>query len=117
MTYSLAAELTTRLRGVLPADGWSQDPAVLEQYGKDWTKVYRPAPSAVVFPRSTGEVAEVVRLCSAAGMPIVPSGGRTGYAGGAVAREGEVMLSLERMRRLESVEHSGDTVRVQAGAV
>lgn len=117
MTHLLAADFLAGLRRTLPADGFSQDPAVLEKYGKDWTKVYSPAPGAVVFPRTTDEVVEIVRLCSAAGVPIVPSGGRTGYAGGAVASAGEVVLSLERMRRMDPVEPNGDTVRVQAGAI
>src|SRR5262249_5473308 len=56
-------------------------------------------------------------LCSAHGMPVVPSGGRTGYAGGAVAARGELVLSLERMRRMDPVDELGATVRVQAGAV
>src|SRR5262249_59098120 len=55
-------------------------------------------------------------LCSAHGMPVVPSGGRTGYAGGAVAARGELVLSLERMRRMDPVDELGATVRVQAGA-
>jgi FAD/FMN-containing dehydrogenase len=47
----------------------------------------------------------------------VPSGGRTGLAGGAVAARGELVLSLERMRRMDPVDELGATVRVQAGAV
>jgi FAD/FMN-containing dehydrogenase len=48
---------------------------------------------------------------------VVPSGGRTGLAGGAVARHGEVVLSLERLRALGPVDTLGMTVRVEAGAV
>src|SRR5262249_37014155 len=48
---------------------------------------------------------------------VVPSGGRTGLAGGAVAANGEIVLSLSRMRRMDPVDLLGSTVRVQAGAV
>jgi len=95
----------------------STDPADLATYGRDWTKVYTPAPGAIAFPRSTAEVATILRACNGAGVAVVPSGGRTGLAGGAVARAGELVLSLERMRRIEPVDVLGATVRVEAGAI
>ena len=101
----------------LGADRVSTDAADLATYGRDWTKVHAPAPGAVAFPRSTEEVAAILRACNAAGVAVVPSGGRTGLAGGAVARAGELVLSLERMRRMDPVDVLGATVRVQAGAV
>jgi FAD/FMN-containing dehydrogenase len=100
-----------------PPEFLTRDRADLQEYGKDWTKVYAPAPSAVAFPRSTDEVARLLRLCNQHRVPIVPSGGRTGLAGGAVAREGELVLSLARMTRMDPVDLLGNTVRVQAGAV
>src|SRR5687768_4333393 len=95
----------------------STEAADLATYGRDWTKVYTPAPGAIAFPRTTDEVSAILRACSAAGVAVVPSGGRTGLAGGAVARNGELVLSLERMRRIEAVDTVGSTVRVQAGAI
>jgi len=106
-----------RLRAALPADAITQDPAELAEYGRDWTKVHAPAPSAVVFPRSTAEVSAVLGAADEAGVAVVPSGGRTGLAGGAVAARGELVLSLARMRRMDPVDTLGGTVRVQAGAV
>ena len=93
------------------------DPEGLATYGRDWTKVYAPAPGAVVFPRDTAEVARVMAACAARRVAVVPSGGRTGLAGGAVACQGELVLSLERMRFMGAVDLLGETVRVQAGAV
>src|ERR687887_1599798 len=55
---------------------------------------------AVALPRSAEEVAEVVAWCYQRGVPIVPRGGGTGYAGGAVALDGGVVLSLERLGRV-----------------
>lgn len=101
----------------LGEDRVSVDAGDLATYGRDWTRVYAPAPGAIAFPRSTEEVVAILRACSAAGVAVVPSGGRTGLAGGAVARAGELVLSLERMRRMEPVDVLGATVRVQAGAI
>ena len=100
-----------------PSDFVSRDPGDLTEYGRDWTRVYEPAPCAIAFPRSTDEVARAVKLCGAHGVAIVPSGGRTGLAGGAVAAKGELVLSLARMRAMGAVDVVGGTVRVEAGAV
>ncbi len=100
-----------------PDDFFSRDPSDLAAYGKDWTKVFPPAPSLIAFPRTTDEVSRLLALCSEHGAPVVPSGGRTGLAGGAVAASGEIVLSLSRMRRIDPVDETGATVRVQAGAI
>jgi FAD/FMN-containing dehydrogenase len=117
MQHTLPAAFSTAVRSSFPADFLSQDPGDLVAYGKDWTKVYPPKPSAIAFPRSTDEVAQLARLCTHHRVPIVPSGGRTGLAGGAVAPKGELVLSLARMSRMGEVDTLAQTVRVQAGAV
>ncbi len=104
------------LAAALP-DGLSTDPDDLATYGRDWTRVYDPAPCAIAFPRSTEEVASVLAICDRHRLPVVPSGGRTGLAGGAVAKEGELVLSLSRMAKIGEVDPVGLTLRVQAGAV
>jgi FAD/FMN-containing dehydrogenase len=103
--------------GDFPADFLSRDPSDLAEYGRDWTKVHPPAPSAIAFPRTTDEVSRLVRLCAAHDVAIVPSGGRTGLAGGAVAKAGEIVVSLAKMRRIDPIDLLGGTLRVQAGAV
>jgi FAD/FMN-containing dehydrogenase len=105
------------VRAELPPDLLSTDPSDLVEYGRDWTRFVDPAPSAIARPRSTAEVARLVKLCAEHGVPIVPSGGRTGLAAGAVAAKGELVVSLERMRAMGPVDVLGGTVRVEAGAV
>jgi FAD/FMN-containing dehydrogenase len=100
-----------------PADFLTREPSELQEYGRDWTRVYAPAPSAVAFPRGTEEVARLLALCDRYRVPVVPSGGRTGLAAGAVAARGELVLSLQRMNRMGPVDLLGNTVRVQAGAI
>ncbi|MBL8918575.1 MAG: FAD-binding oxidoreductase [Myxococcaceae bacterium] len=113
----LPSAFTAALQSGFPADFASTEPSELATYGKDWTKVFTPAPSLLVRPRTTAEVARFMRLAFEHGVAVVPSGGRTGLAGGAVAERGEVVLSLERMRTMEPVDTLAMTVRVQAGAV
>ncbi|MHB8873294.1 MAG: FAD-binding oxidoreductase [Myxococcaceae bacterium] len=113
----MAADWLARAREQFPADFFSTDPGDLVEYGRDWTRVYPPAPCAIAFPRSTEEVSWLLAMANQERLAIVPSGGRTGLAGGAVAARGELVLSLSRMRRMDPVDLAGATVRVQAGAV
>jgi FAD/FMN-containing dehydrogenase len=113
----LPADFLAALQGQFPADFLSTEADDLATFGRDWTKVFEPRPSAVAFPRSTDEVSRLLKLCSAHRVPVVPSGGRTGLAAGAVAARGELVVSLGRMRRMDPVDVLGATVRVQAGAV
>lgn len=106
-----------RIKSAFPEDFFSEDPSDLAEYGRDWTRVVAPAPQAIAFPRSTEDVSRLLTLANEEGVAIVPSGGRTGLAGGAVAANGEIVLSLSRMRRMDPVDETGATVRVQAGAV
>ncbi|MES1172152.1 MAG: FAD-binding oxidoreductase [Bacteroidota bacterium] len=100
-----------------PADFLTVDESERAEYGRDWTRVHAAAPAAIAFPRTTEEVSRLLALCQAHHFPVVPSGGRTGLAGGAVAARGELVVSMGRMRRMDPVDELGATVRVQAGAV
>ena len=113
----LPGDFRRALADVLPDDAISADASQKQAYGRDWTRVHEPNPGLVVFPRSAAEVAAALGLASRHGVAVVPSGGRTGLAGGAVAAKGELVLSLERMRQMEAVDTTARTVRVGAGAV
>jgi FAD/FMN-containing dehydrogenase len=105
------------LDGALPKGTVTREPADLADYGRDWTRVFEPAPCAAALPRTTYEVGRIVEICAQHRVAIVPSGGRTGLAGGAMACNGELVMSLTRMRAIRAVDTVGATVRVQAGAV
>src|SRR5690606_4992436 len=76
------------------------DPSELEHYGRDWTRRWKPAPLAIALPVDVEQVQAIVRWAVANDVAIVPSGGRTGLSGGAVAASGELVLSLARMNRV-----------------
>ncbi|MCC2690626.1 MAG: linked oxidase, partial [Rhizobiaceae bacterium] len=69
----------------------------------------------IVAPRSTEEVAAVVGICRRHDVPIVPQGGRTGLVGGGISRPGEIVLSLERMNRIERLDPVERVALVEAG--
>ena len=70
---------------------------------------------AIVRPETTAEVSQVLAACHAAGQPVVPMGGLTGLVRGCVAVPHEIGLSLERMRKIESVDPVNRTMTLDAG--
>jgi FAD/FMN-containing dehydrogenase len=110
-------EFVTEVLNTFPTSFWCQDPDELAIFGKDWTSFYTPNAGAIAFPKSTQEVSQFLKLCSKYRVPVIPSGGRTGLAGGAVATQGEVILSLSRMNQMHPVDPVAHTVRVEAGAI
>lgn len=73
--------------------------------------------AALARPRSTADVAKVLALCHARGQVVVTHGGLTGCVEGAVAGVDAVVLSLERMNRIEEIDPIGRTATVEAGVV
>lgn len=97
--------------------GVRTDPDELTTYGADRSRgPWRVDPLAVALPASVSEVQQVVRLCAAHGVAIVPSGGRTGLCGGATASRRELVVSLDRMRAIAEVDRAGALLRCEAGA-
>jgi glycolate oxidase subunit GlcD len=77
----------------------------------------RRLPEVVVLPGSTDEVARAVRVCAGHGVPVVPRGAGSGYAGGAVPVDGGAVVSLSRMRRVLGIHPEAMRMRVEAGVV
>ncbi|AOJ23454.1 FAD-binding oxidoreductase [Burkholderia seminalis] len=72
-------------------------------------------PRALVRPRSVDDVSRTLALCTRLGLPVVPQGGLTGLARGAVALGGEVVLSMERFAGIEAIDAASGTMTVRAG--
>ena len=105
------------IAALVDAKGLLTDAQSLESYGRDWTRAYEPAPSAIVLPRTVEELQAIVRWAAAEGVALVPSGGRSGLSGGAVAAKGELVVALDRMNAIEDFNATERTVRCGAGVV
>ena len=94
-------------------------PADTKPYYTDWRRQYSAPAECVVRPASTPEVSQVVALCAAEGIAVVPQGGNTGLVGGSVptGTRREIVLSLGRMNRIRALDALNDTVTVEAGCV
>ena len=89
----------------------------LQYWGKDWTNGFDVAPSAVVFPETIEQLQDLVRYAISAGVKLVPSGGRTGLSGGAVASNGEVVVSFDRMNQILEFSEQDRIVTCQPGLI
>jgi FAD/FMN-containing dehydrogenase len=110
------SELIEQLRQLLGEGGVVAGEALRQRASSYWD----PSPlgaRALVRPRSTEEVSQVLKLCHHLGQPIVTHGGLTGVVQGASAGEDDVVLSLECMKAIEEIDTVGRTAIVQAGAV
>ncbi len=107
------------LHAIVGSKGLLTDPAEMAAYGIDWRKLFPGLPLAVVRPFSTAEVSAIMALCHQHQIAVVPQGGNTGMAGGAVPDTSgrELVLSLGRMNRLRGIDPVGMTLEAEAGVV
>jgi FAD/FMN-containing dehydrogenase len=112
------SDLVTELAAIVGADHVLTSPDVTDGYTTDWTRRFRGRARCVVRPASTGQVAAVVRACTARRAPVIPQGGNTGLVGGGVpasAPGGAVVLSLRRLDHLDPVDTLAAQVTAGAG--
>jgi FAD/FMN-containing dehydrogenase len=114
MTAAVPADVISRLKSVLGEGGWSQDPGKLAPKLVEERGRWRGATPLLVLPRTVEEVAAVVGVCFECGTPIVPQGGNTGLVAGQVP-QGEILLSLERMKAVRAVTPLDDVLVAEAG--
>lgn len=112
---AVTAELLKEI-GLKP-DQIKTDSESLKYYGKDWTTYFDVSASAIAFPTSTEDVQKLVKWARKNKIALVPSGGRTGLSGAAVATKGEVVVSFEKMNRILHFSDVDQTVTIEAGVV
>jgi glycolate oxidase len=108
------ADIVRKLQAVL-GDAVIHDPAELRAYECDALTAYRCPPLAVVLPRSTAEVAAVMRVCHAERVPAVPRGAGTSLTGGPLPTADSVVLGVARLTEVLEVDYENRIVQVQAG--
>ena len=93
----------------------SDDESTLKSYGTDWTRELVPDPLAIVFPESTKDIKAIVIFANKHNTSLVPSGGRTGLSGGAVATNRELVVSLEKMNKILGFNETDRLLTVESG--
>lgn len=113
----MSASILDGMAGIVGDRNVIVEPDAMVPYLKEWRDLFRGTARAVVRPSSTEEVAALVRLAAETGTALVPQGGNTGLVGGQIptADGREVILSLQRLDRIRSVDPQSDTMTVEAG--
>jgi glycolate oxidase len=114
---AVSPDLLHGLRATVGAANVLSQSAQLQVYECDAYTLERRQPNVVVLPRTTEQVAVVVRLCAQHRVPIIPRGAGTSLSGGVLAVDGGVMIALTRMNRVLDVDARNRRALVEAGCV
>lgn len=117
MTTATALNLADPLRRLLGPTRVLDSHSDLAVYECDAFVIEKNCPAIAVFPETTAEVAAIVRLCNAEGVPFVPRGAGTSLAGGGLPVGGGVMIVLTRMRSILAVNLRDRYAVVEPGVV
>jgi len=114
---SLPPEIVRELRAIVGNDGVINGEHELMVYECDAYTLEKHLPGAVVLPRTTEQVAAIVKLCQKHHLPVIPRGAGTSLSGTVLAVTGGVMLALTRMNRVLEIDYRNRRALVEAGCV
>ena len=114
IVLATAPELIARLERAIPG-GVIADETGRRVYESDALSAYRQLPLAVVLPRSTVEVVEILKVCREFGVKVVPRGAGTSLSGGALPLADGIVLGLARLNRILDIDYDNRTVTCQPG--
>ncbi|HEV7643538.1 MAG TPA: FAD-linked oxidase C-terminal domain-containing protein [Pyrinomonadaceae bacterium] len=101
-THASKPEVLEKLRAIVGAENVLVEPEKVEPYGADAVKEKFP-PEAVVFPESTAQMAEILKLANEVNFPVTARGGGVGYTGGAVPVDGGIVIGTDRMKKIVEI--------------
>ena len=104
------------LKSLLGSGRISEDEDIIKTYSDDWTGRYRGSARAVISPQSIDEVAEILNWCSTNQVGVVPQGGNTGMVGGSTPLNGELIISLRKMKNVNFSDTNDNQIVAEAGA-
>jgi len=98
-TTASKPEVIDKLRAIVGDENVIVDPTRVEPYGADAVKEKFP-PEAVVFPESTVQMVEILKVANEHLFPVTARGGGVGYTGGAVPVDGGIVIGTDRMNKI-----------------
>jgi FAD/FMN-containing dehydrogenase len=112
---ALSPDLIERFRAIVGANHALTDPDQQLPYLREWRDMYEGRASIVLRPGSTEEVSKIMALAHEHSIPVVPQAGNTGLVGGQMAMNGEIVLSVGRLKNVRAVDAQGFTMTVETG--
>ncbi len=115
----IAPAVLERLKAAAGSGGYLDQPSDLEPYCRSWRGNWVGRSPLLLRPKTTDEMAAIVRICAETGTPIVPQGGNTGltYGGQPGAGNSEVIVSTMRMKAIRDIDTENESITVEAGVV
>lgn len=109
--------IAERLHSVLPADRFQDSASALAAFQSDGLTAFAVKPKAVVVPETPEEVIQVVRWCHENDVPFVARGSGTSLSGGSLPHADGVVIALNRLDKIVSIDFEGRTATVQPGVI
>lgn len=113
---ALSSQAFKRLRKIVGKENCSREAADVVCYAYDASS-HDFLPDAVVFPGTTAEVADVLKLAGREPFFVVPRGSGSGMTGGSLAVKGGVVLVTSRLNKILELDRDNFTARVQPGVI
>jgi glycolate oxidase len=113
----ITPELLAAITQIIGADAVLSSPAAIADYSHDETEDLVYYPEVVAKPKDTAEVAALMRFCNDNLIPVTPRGAGTGLAGGALAINGGLMISMERFNRILDIDEQNLQATVEPGVI
>jgi FAD/FMN-containing dehydrogenase len=104
-----------KLRQIVGAENFSDDPKVLKAYSRDFSLAPAGVPNYVVKPKTAQEVQKVIQLANKNLLPVVPTSSSVHFHGATIPKQGGIVLDLTRMNRILEVDELNRRVRMEVG--
>ncbi|MEH7352659.1 glycolate oxidase subunit GlcD [Neobacillus drentensis] len=113
----LSNEVKEKLISIVTKENFADSKTERLVYSYDATPNFQSMPDAVVSPRNTAEVSEILKICNKYKVPIVPRGSGTNLCAGTCPTEGGVVLLFKHMNNITEIDEENLTITVQPGVV
>lgn len=113
----LSNEVKDKLISIVTKDNFDDSKMERLVYSYDATPNFQSMPDAIVSPRNTEEVSEILKVCNQYGVPIVPRGSGTNLCAGTCPTEGGVVLLFKHMNQILEIDEENLTITVQPGVI
>jgi len=109
------SQIVKAFRTILPEESVIDDSDELQVYETDGLTAYHQSPMIVVLPETTAQVSEILNICSAEDIKVVPRGAGTGLSGGALPLADGVTVGLAKFNQILDIDYKNRTATVQSG--
>ncbi|WP_316568304.1 glycolate oxidase subunit GlcD [Neobacillus sp. YIM B06451] len=117
LAQGISEEIKKKFIAIVSQENYEDTQTSRLVYSYDATPNYQALPEAVISPRNTREVSEVLKICNEHRIPVVPRGSGTNLCGGTCPVEGGIVLLFKHMNKILEIDEANLTITVQPGVL